>query len=396
MIRSRKLLSLLVAVPMALAACAAPPAAAPAAPAAPVEVTRIVEVTRVVEVTAAPADTSAAAPTPAPAPAAPAAPSGFGETLKAIKARGKLICGVNSQVPGFGFVDSAGAFSGFDIDYCKALAAAIFNDVNKVEYRPLTAEQRFAALQSGEIDVLIRNTTWTLTRDTDNGANFVATTFYDGQGIMVPKDANITKLEELDGATICVQKGTTTELNLADQMAARNLKYTPAVFEDANGTFGAYAEGRCDAVTTDKSGLVSRRSVLPNPDDHVILDVTLSKEPLGPMVRHGDDQWFDIVQWTVFATFAAEEFGITAENVDSVAASDTRPEVRRLLGADEKVDLGAKLGLSKDWAVNVIKAVGNYGEIYDRNLGPNTKTAIPRGINNLYTQGGLLYSPPFR
>ncbi len=396
MIRSRKVLSLLVAVPMALAACAAPPAAAPAAPAAPVEVTRIVEVTRVVEVTAAPADTSAAAPTPAPAPAAPAAPSGFGETLKAIKARGKLICGVNSQVPGFGFVDSAGAFSGFDIDYCKALAAAIFNDVNKVEYRPLTAEQRFAALQSGEIDVLIRNTTWTLTRDTDNGANFVATTFYDGQGIMVPKDANITKLEELDGATICVQKGTTTELNLADQMAARNLKYTPAVFEDANGTFGAYAEGRCDAVTTDKSGLVSRRSVLPNPDAHVILDVTLSKEPLGPMVRHGDDQWFDIVQWTVFATFAAEEFGITAENVDSVAASDTRPEVRRLLGADEKVDLGAKLGLSKDWAVNVIKAVGNYGEIYDRNLGPNTKTAIPRGINNLYTQGGLLYSPPFR
>ncbi len=396
MIRSRKVLSLLVAVPMALAACASPPAAAPAAPAAPVEVTRIVEVTRVVEVTAAPADTSAAAPTPAPAPAAPAAPSGFGETLKAIKARGKLICGVNSQVPGFGFVDSAGAFSGFDIDYCKALAAAIFNDVNKVEYRPLTAEQRFAALQSGEIDVLIRNTTWTLTRDTDNGANFVATTFYDGQGIMVPKDANITKLEELDGATICVQKGTTTELNLADQMAARNLKYTPAVFEDANGTFGAYAEGRCDAVTTDKSGLVSRRSVLPNPDDHVILDVTLSKEPLGPMVRHGDDQWFDIVQWTVFATFAAEEFGITAENVDSVAASDTRPEVRRLLGADEKVDLGAKLGLSKDWAVNVIKAVGNYGEIYDRNLGPNTKTAIPRGINNLYTQGGLLYSPPFR
>jgi general L-amino acid transport system substrate-binding protein len=379
---------------MVLAACAAPPAAAPAAPAAPVEVTRIVEVTRVVEVTAAPAATVAAAPTPAPA--APVASSGFGETLKAIKARGKLICGVNSQVPGFGFVDSAGAFSGFDIDYCKALAAAIFNDVNKVEYRPLTAEQRFAALQSGEIDVLIRNTTWTLTRDTDNGANFVATTFYDGQGIMVPKDSNITKLEELDGATICVQKGTTTELNLADQMAARNLQYTPAVFEDANGTFGAYAEGRCDAVTTDKSGLVSRRSVLPNPDDHVILDVTLSKEPLGPMVRHGDDQWFDIVQWTVFATFAAEEFGITSENVDSVAANDTRPEVRRLLGADEKVDLGAKLGLSKDWAVNVIKAVGNYGEIYDRNLGPNTKTAIPRGINNLYTQGGLLYSPPFR
>jgi len=362
----------------------------------PVEVTRIVEVTRVVEVTpaggSAPAQPAA---TPAPAPA-PAAPAGFGETLKAIQARGKLICGVNSQVPGFGFVDPTGAFSGFDIDYCKALAAAIFNDVSKVEYRPLTAEQRFAALQSGEIDVLIRNTTWTLTRDTDNGGNFVATTFYDGQGIMVPKASNITKLEDLNGATICVQKGTTTELNLADQMAARKLQYTPAVFEDANSTFAAYAEERCDAVTTDKSGLVSRRSVLPNPDDHVILDVTLSKEPLGPMVRQGDDQWFDIVQWTVFATFAAEEFGITSQNIDQAKESDTRPEVRRLLGADPNVDLGAKLGLSKDWAANVIKSVGNYAEIYDRNLGPNTKTAIPRGINNLYTQGGLLYAPPFR
>ena len=394
MTRLRNASGLLV-VPLLLAACAAP-AAAPGA--ASVEVTRIVEVTREVEVTriveATPAPAGAAAPTPAPAPAA--VPSGYGETLKAIKARGRLICGVNSQVPGFGFVDSAGNFSGFDIDFCKALAAAIFNDVSKVEYRPLTAEQRFAALQSGEIDVLIRNTTWTLTRDTDNGGNFVATTFYDGQGIMVPKDANITKLEDLNGATICVQKGTTTELNLADQMAARGIQYTPATFEDANGTFGAYAEGRCDAVTTDKSGLVSRRSVLPNPDDHVILDITLSKEPLGPMVRHGDDQWFDIVQWTVFATFAAEEFGITSENVDKAIAEDTRPEVKRLLGADEKVDMGAKLGLSKDWAVNIIKAVGNYAEIYDRNLGPNTKTAIPRGINNLYTNGGLLYAPPIR
>lgn len=382
----------LLVIPLLLAACGQPAAQT----GQPAEVTRIVEVTRVVEVTpaggAAPAQPAA---TPAPAPA-PAAPVGFGETLKAIQARGKLICGVNSQVPGFGFVDPAGAFSGFDIDYCKALAAAIFNDADKVEYRPLTAEQRFAALQSGEIDVLIRNTTWTLTRDTDNGGNFVATTFYDGQGIMVPKAANITKLEDLNGATICVQKGTTTELNLADQMAARQLQYTPAVFEDANSTFAAYAEERCDAVTTDKSGLVSRRSVLPNPDDHVILDVTLSKEPLGPMVRQGDDQWFDIVQWTVFATFAAEEFGITSQNVDQAKESDTRPEVRRLLGADPNVDLGAKLGLSKDWAANVIKSVGNYAEIYDRNLGPNTKTAIPRGINNLYTQGGLLYAPPFR
>lgn len=385
----------ILAIPLLLAACAQPAAQ----PGQPVEVTREVEVTRIVEVTAAAAAAAPAEATATPvaaAPAAPAAPAGFGETLKTIKDRGKLICGVNNQVPGFGFVDSTGAYAGFDIDFCKALAAAIFNDVSKIEYRPVTAEQRFAALQSGEIDALLRNTTWTLTRDTDNGGNFVATTFYDGQGMMAPKASNITKLEDLNGATICVQKGTTTELNLADQMAARKLTYTPAVFEDANGTFAAYAEERCDAVTTDKSGLVSRRSVLPTPDDHVILDVTMSKEPLGPMVRQGDDQWFDIVQWTVFATMSAEEFGITSQNVGDMIANDTRPEVKRLLGVDEKVDLGAKLGLSKDWAANVIKAVGNYGEIYDRNLGETTKTAIPRGINNLYTNGGIIYAPPFR
>ena len=360
------------------AAATQPPAAATEAPAA-------------VAPTAAPAATAA----PAPGGGAAAQPTAGGR-LQTIISRGTLICGVNQVLPGFGNVDSAGNFSGFDVDFCKAVAAAIFDDPTRVEYRPLTAQERFTALQSGEVDVLIRNTTWTLTRDTDNGGNFVATTFYDGQGIMVPKASNITKLEDLNGATICVQKGTTTELNLADQMAARKLQYTPAVFEDANSTFAAYAEERCDAVTTDKSGLVSRRSVLPNPDDHVILDVTLSKEPLGPMVRQGDDQWFDIVQWTVFATFAAEEFGITSQNIDQAKESDTRPEVRRLLGADPNVDLGAKLGLSKDWAANVIKSVGNYAEIYDRNLGPNTKTAIPRGINNLYTQGGLLYAPPFR
>lgn len=353
---------------------------------------------------AAPTVAAATAPATAPQATAPQAQApaqgtqgaGFGATLKTIQDRGTLICGVNNQVPGFGFVDSSGAFSGFDVDYCKALAAAIFNDVSKIEYRPVTAEQRFAALQSGEIDVLVRNTTWTLTRDTDNGGNFVATTFYDGQGIMVPTAANINTLEDLDGGTICVQRGTTTELNLADQFSARNITFTPAVFEDANGTFAAYAEGRCDAVTTDKSGLVSRRSVLPEPDAHVILDVTLSKEPLGPMVRQGDDQWFDIVQWVVFLTFAAEEYGVTSANVEEIAASTTNPEIKRMLGGDENVDLGAKLGLDKAFAVNVIKAVGNYAEIYDRNLGPDTQTAIPRGINNLYTEGGLLYAPPFR
>ncbi|MEP0804665.1 MAG: amino acid ABC transporter substrate-binding protein [Chloroflexota bacterium] len=330
----------------------------------------------------------------APAEPAVVAPTGYGVTLETVKARGKLICGSNSQVPGFGYVDANGNFAGIDVDFCRALAAAIFGDPSKVEFRPVTAAERFTALQSGEIDVLSRNTTWTLTRDTDNGGNFVHTTFYDGQGMMVPKDSGITTLQDLEGGTICVQTGTTTELNLADVMASLGVSYTPAVYEDADSTFAAYSEGRCDAVTTDKSGLVARRSVLPDPSAHVILDVTMSKEPLGPMVRHGDDQWFDIVQWTVFALISGEEFGITSANVDSVKASATAPEVKRLLGLEG--DLGAKLGLSNDWAYNILKLVGNYGEIYDRNLGPNTPTYIPRGLNNLYTNGGLLYAPPFR
>lgn len=329
-----------------------------------------------------------------PVESAPAAPAGYGETMAAVQARGRLICGVNSQVPGFGFVDSAGNYSGFDVDACKAIAAAIFGDANAVEYRPVTASERFTALQSGEIDVLSRNTTWTLTRDSELNGNFVATTFYDGQGMMVPEDSGITTLEELDGGTICVQTGTTTELNLADVFAARGIEYTPAVYDDADGTFGAYAEERCDGVTTDKSGLVSRRSALPDPANHIILDVTMSKEPLGPMVRHGDDQWFDIVQWTVFATFSAEEYGVSSGNVDDMRANSTNPEVMRLLGVEG--EMGAKLGLSNEWAYNVIKQVGNYGEIYDRNLGPETPTYIPRGINNLYTEGGLIYAPPVR
>ncbi|GAB4451903.1 MAG: amino acid ABC transporter substrate-binding protein [Anaerolineales bacterium] len=330
----------------------------------------------------------------APAEPAVVAPTGYGVTLETVKARGKLICGSNSQVPGFGYVDANGNFAGIDVDFCRALAAAIFGDPSKVEFRPVTAAERFTALQSGEIDVLSRNTTWTLTRDTDNGGNFVHTTFYDGQGMMVPKDSGVTTLQDLAGGTICVQTGTTTELNLADVMASLGVSYTPAVYEDADSTFAAYSEGRCDAVTTDKSGLVARRSVLPDPSAHVILDVTMSKEPLGPMVRHGDDQWFDIVQWTVFALISGEEFGITSANVDSIKASATAPEVKRLLGVEG--ELGSKLGLSNDWAYNIIKLVGNYGEIYDRNLGPNTPTYIPRGLNNLYTNGGLLYAPPFR
>jgi general L-amino acid transport system substrate-binding protein len=325
---------------------------------------------------------------------APPPPAGYGETLKTVQDRGKIICGVNSQVPGFGYVDASGNFTGFDVDFCRALAAAVFGDPTKVEYRPVTASERFTALQSGEIDILSRNTTWTLTRDTELGGNFVQTTFYDGQGMMVPKDSGVTTLKDLDGGTVCVQTGTTTELNLADVMAAQGIAYTPAVYDDADSTFAAYSEGRCDAVTTDKSGLVSRRAVLSDPENHVILDVTMSKEPLGPMVRHGDDQWFDIAQWTVFTMIAAEEYGLSSTNVDDMKTSATNPEVKRILGVEG--DMGTKLGLSNDFAYNIIKMVGNYAEVYNRNLGPDTLTYIPRGLNSLYTNGGILYAPPFR
>ncbi len=321
-------------------------------------------------------------------------PSGYGATLKAVKERGHLICGVNAQLPGFGYVDDQGNYKGFDVDFCHAVAAAIFGDPNKVEFRPLTAKERFTALQTGEIDVLIRNTTWTLTRDTELGANFAATTFYDGQGIMVRKDSGINKLEDLEGAKICVATGTTTELNLADQMAAHNIDYTPVVFETADQVFGAYEEGRCDAVTTDKSGLVSRRVTLKNPDAHKILDITLSKEPLGPVVRQGDDQWFDIINWVVFATFTGEEEGITSKNVDEIKATTKNPNVKKFLGLEG--EMGQKLGLSDDWAYNIIKMVGNYAEIYDRNLGPGTPFNLPRGLNASWKDGGLLYAPPIR
>lgn len=356
-------------------------------------VSLLVVVSLVLAACGSPAATEEAA-APAAEPEAAAGPAGFGSTLATVKERGSLICGANSQVPGFGFVDADGNFSGIDVDYCRALAAAIFGDATKVEFRPVTAAERFTALQSGEIDVLSRNTTWSLARDTELGGNFTSTTFYDGQGMMVPVDSGITSLEGLEGGTICVQTGTTTELNLADVMASLGISYTPAVFEDADSTFGAYAEGRCDAVTTDKSGLVSRRAVLADPAAHVILDVTMSKEPLGPMVRHGDDQWFDIAQWTVFAMIAAEEYGITSANVDEVKSSATNPEILRLLGVEG--DMGLKLGLSNDWAYNIIKLVGNYEEVYNRSLGPDTPTYIPRGLNSLYTDGGLLYAPPVR
>lgn len=316
-----------------------------------------------------------------------------GNTLKTVMDRGMLVCGGNNAVPGFGFLNEDGSFSGFDIDFCHALAAALFGDASKVEIRPTTAQERFTALQTGEIDVLMRNTTWTLTRDTELGLNFTATTFYDGQGMMVRGDSGITSLEQLDGATVCVQTGTTTELNLADVFSSRNIAYTPLVFETADEVAAAYEEGRCDAFTTDISGLVSRRTILADPAAHVILDEVMSKEPLGPAVRHGDDQWFDIVQWVVFATMQAEELGVNSTNVDEMRNSDN-PSIRFLLGVEG--DMGLKLGLTNDWAYNVIKLVGNYGEIYDRNLGPDTPTFIERGINSLWTDGGLIYAPPIR
>ncbi|MBT3337865.1 MAG: amino acid ABC transporter substrate-binding protein [Anaerolineae bacterium] len=376
---SRKLFpvfALLIVLSMVLAACGGA-----AAPEAPAEEAAAVE---------APAEEAAAAPgeTEGPAPAA------SGDTLATVQARGHVICGGNSGVPGFGFLDTEGTFTGFDIDFCKAVAAAVFGDAEAYEIRPLSSQERFTALQSGEIDVLIRNTTWTLSRDTDLGANFVATTFYDGQGFIVRKADGINTLEDLDGGTVCVQTGTTTEANLADTMAARGLSYEPVVYEDVETGWTTYEEGRCDAYTTDKSGLVARQILLTVPDDHVIMDETISKEPLGPVVRHGDDQWFDIVQWTVFATFFAEEHGITAANAGDMMASTANPREKSFFGTEG--ELGAFLGLDADWAYNVVSQVGNYAEIYDRNLGPDTLTYIPRGLNSLYTDGGLLFAPAWR
>lgn len=341
--------------------------------------------------TTAPADTPAAAATQGQIPVT----QGQGETLATVQDRGNIICAVNGQLPGFSFLDPDGNYAGFDVDFCRALAAAVFGDPDAVEFRPTNTQERFTVLQTGEVDVLFRNTTWSFLRDTELGLNFSVTTFYDGQGIMVPADSGIASLQDLEGGTICVQRGTTTELNLADVMTTEGVTYTPAAFDDINATYGAYAEGRCDAVTSDKSQLSSvAKGVLPDPDNHVIMDITLSKEPLGPAVRHGDDQWLDIVKWVVFATFAAEEYGVTSENVEEIRNTTENPEIRRLLGVEG--DLGVNLGLTNDFAYNVISTVGNYAEIYDRNLGEGTPTFIPRGLNSLYTEGGLLYSPPFR
>ncbi|MGN8645817.1 amino acid ABC transporter substrate-binding protein [Gracilibacillus sp. HCP3S3_G5_1] len=314
-------------------------------------------------------------------------------TLAVVEDRGHLVLGGNNQLPGFGYLDGDGEIEGFDVDFGKAVAAAIFDDPEAIEVRPLSADERFTALQTGEVDVLIRNTTWTTTRDADLGANFGPTTFYDGQGMMVRADSGISSLEDLSGARIGVETGTTTELNLADQFRKLGIDYEQVTFDDSDALVAAYEEGSVDAWTTDKSGLVSRLATLSEPEGHIILDEALSKEPLGPAVRQGDDQWFNIVKWVTFATIEAEELGITSENVDEFLDSDD-PVIRRLLGLEG--DLGPMMGLSEDFAYRVIKHVGNYGEIYDRHLGPDTIFNLERGLNENWTNGGLLYSPPFR
>jgi general L-amino acid transport system substrate-binding protein len=305
-----------------------------------------------------------------------------------------LQCGGNQSVPGFGYLNpDTNEFEGFDIDFCRAVAAAVLGDANAVEVRPTTATERFPVLQTGEVDVLIRNTTWTISRDTSLGFDFAPTTFYDGQGMMVRSDSGIESLEDLAGGTICVQAGTTTERNLADVFRALNVEHEPVVFPDADTTREAYDSGQCDGFTTDKSGLVSQQILLSNPEEHVILDVTMSKEPLGPLVRHGDDNWFDVVKWTVNCTFEAEELGLTSENVEGALGGED-PVIQNLLG--EVGDLGQAMGLENDFCYQVISQVGNYGEIYNRNLGPDTPFNLPRGLNALYTEGGLIYSMPFR
>jgi len=317
-----------------------------------------------------------------------------GATLDAIKARGFVQCGVNSGLAGFGSPDSAGNWTGLDVDYCRAVAVTLFGDPSKVKFTPLSAQQRFPAVQSGEVDLLSRNTTWTLTRDTSVGLNFAPVTYYDGQGFMVPKKLGVKSAKELNGATVCVQSGTTTELNLADYFRANGMSFNPVVIESIDEVNAAYFAGRCDVYTTDASGLAgTRASVAPNPDDHVILPELISKEPLAPAVRHGDDQWFDIVKWTVYATIQAEEKGITSKNVDEFLKSKD-PDVLRLLGVTP--GMGAALGVDEKWAYNVIKKVGNYGEIFEKNVGKNTPLKLERGLNALWTQGGLQYAAPFR
>lgn len=318
---------------------------------------------------------------------------GGSSLLQTVTSRGELLCGVDGGIPGFSFVDEDGEFSGLDVDGCRAVAAALFGDSTAVEFRRLDSTERFTALSGGEVDVLFRNTTWTLSRDTDIGLEFGPTTFYDGQGMMVRADSGVTELEDMEGLAVCVETGTTTELNLTDNMRERGIDFEPVVFQDADAAYAAYDEGRCEGMTSDKSQLIARRSTLGNPDDHILLEVTMSKEPLGPATVNNDSAWFDVVKWVTFGLIQAEEFGITSDNVDEFLESED-PNILRFLG--QEGTLGQDMGLPNDFMYQVISQVGNYGEVFERNLGGDSEFNLDRGQNALWTEGGLLYSPPFR
>ena len=332
--------------------------------------------------------------TATPAPTATPFVAQVGPVTQRILDRGTLICGVNALLPGFGTTNDAGEYTGFDVDVCRAVAAAVLGDASAVEFRAITAAERPTALASGEIDMIARNTTWTLSRDSEWGATFAPTTFYDGQGVMVMADAGIATLEDLEGGTICTNAGTTTELNITDAMESRGLEFTLQTFQDFDGVMSAFTEGRCDAVTTDISGLVSRQATAADPGAFQILDIVLSKEPLGPLSSQSDAQFADIIRWTVYGLIQAEEFGITSENLADFTSSED-PNIQRFLGLGNNAS-GSYLGLANDFMQTVIAQVGNYGEMYDRNLGPGTIFGLERGVNALWTDGGLLYSPPFR
>ncbi len=323
-----------------------------------------------------------------------AAVSASAATLDDVKAKGELACGVSTGLVGFAAPDANGVWAGFDVDICRAVAAAVLGDSNAVKYVPLTGKTRFTALASGEVDLLARNTTWTFSRDVDLKFTFVGVNYYDGQGFMVPKDLGVSSAKELDGATICIQTGTTTELNLADFFRSNGMSYEPVPIETNAESQQNYLAGACDVYTTDASGLAATRATFEKPDDHILLPEIISKEPLGPLVRHGDDQWGDIVRWTLNALISAEELGVTSANLAEMSNGTNNPEINRLLGTEG--ELGAMLGLSADWAKNAIAVDGNYGEIFAKNIGESTAIGLARGLNAQWKNGGLIYSPPFR
>ena len=316
-------------------------------------------------------------------------------TLDEVKARGSLNCGVTTGLVGFAAPDANGVWEGFDVGICRAVAAAIFGDPTAVEFVPTTGQTRFTALASGEIDLLARNTTWTFSRDTDLKFEFVGVNYYDGQGFMVPKDLGVSSAKDLDGATVCIQTGTTTELNLADFFRTNNISYEPVPIETNAEAQQQYLSGACDVYTTDASGLAATRATFEAPNDHTLLPEIISKEPLGPLVRHGDSEWGDIARWTLNALVSAEELGVTSSNIAELAAAPTNnPEVNRLLGTEGQ--LGSMIGLDANWAANAIAAGGNYGELFEKNIGESTPIGLARGLNAMWTEGGLIYSPPFR